>query len=51
MQKYEKIIVAAIVAVGLLMLGLCIKGGIDNFTTKKSQHFFSRKIEVKNPYP
>lgn len=41
MQKYEKIIVAAIVAVGLLMLGLCIKGGIDNFTNK------DRKVTVK----
>lgn len=41
MQKYEKIIVAAIVAVGLLMLGLCIKGGIDNFTNK------DRRVTVK----
>lgn len=41
MQKYEKIMVAAIVAVGLLMLGLCIKGGIDNFTNK------DRRVTVK----
>ena len=41
MQKYEKIIVAVIVAVGLLMLGLCIKGGIDNFTNK------DRRVTVK----
>ena len=41
MEKYEKIIVAAIVAVGLLMLGLCIKGGIDNFTNK------DRRVTVK----
>jgi hypothetical protein len=41
MQKYEKIIVAAIVAVGLLMLGLCIKSGIDNFTNK------DRRVTVK----
>ena len=41
MQKYEKIIVAAIMAVGLLMLGLCIKGGIDNFTNK------DRRVTVK----
>ena len=41
MQKYEKMIVAAIVAVGLLMLGLCIKGGIDNFTNK------DRRVTVK----
>ena len=41
MQKYEKIIVASIVAVGLLLLGLCIKGGIDNFTNK------DRRVTVK----
>ena len=41
MEKYEKIIVAAIVAVGLLMLGLCIKSGIDNFTNK------DRRVTVK----
>lgn len=34
MEKYEKIIVAGIVAFGLLLLGLCLKGGIDNFTNK-----------------
>ena len=42
MQKYEKIIVAAIVAVGLWALGLCIKGGIDNFTNK------DRRVTVKD---
>lgn len=41
MKEYEKIIVAAIVAFGLLMLGLCIKGGIDNFTNK------DRRVTVK----
>ena len=41
MKKYEKIIVAAIVAFGLLMLGLCVKGGIDNFTNK------DRRVTVK----
>ena len=41
MEKYEKIIVAGIVAVGLLMLGLCIKAGIDNFTNK------DRRVTVK----
>ena len=41
MKKFEKIIVAAIVAVGLLLLGLCIKGGIDNFTNK------DRRVTVK----
>ena len=41
MQKYERIIVAAIIAAGLLMLGLCIKGGIDNFTNK------DRRVTVK----
>ena len=41
MEKYEKIIVAAIVAFGLLLLGLCLKGGIDNFTNK------DRRVTVK----
>ena len=41
MQKYEKLVVAAIMAVGLLMLGLCIKSGIDNFTNK------DRRVTVK----
>ena len=41
MQKYEKIIVAVIVALGLWALGLCIKGGIDNFTNK------DRRVTVK----
>lgn len=40
-MKYEKIIVAAIVAVGLWALGLSIKGGIDNFTNK------DRRVTVK----
>lgn len=33
----EKIISAAIVAVGIVVLGLCIKGGIDNFVNKDRQ--------------
>lgn len=41
MEKYEKVIVAAIVAFGLLMLGLCLKSGIDNFTNK------DRRVTVK----
>lgn len=41
MEKYEKIIVASIVALGLLLLGLCLKGGIDNFTNK------DRRVTVK----
>ncbi|MDE7118444.1 MAG: SIMPL domain-containing protein [Bacteroidaceae bacterium] len=41
MQKYEKVVAAAIVAVGLSVLGLCIKGGIDNFTNK------DRRVTVK----
>ena len=41
MEKYEKVIVAVIMAVGLLLLGLCIKGGIDNFTNK------DRRVTVK----
>ena len=41
MEKYGKLIQAAIIAVGLLLLGLCIKGGIDNFTNK------DRRVTVK----
>ena len=41
MEKYGKVIQAAIIAVGLLLLGLCIKGGIDNFTNK------DRRVTVK----
>ena len=41
MEKYEKIIVAGIVAFGLLLLGLCLKGGIDNFTNT------DRRVTVK----
>lgn len=40
-MKYEKTLQAAIIAVGLLMLGLCIKGGFDNFTNK------DRRVTVK----
>ena len=42
MEKYEKIIVASIIALGLLLLGLCLKGGIDNFTNK------DRRVTVKD---
>ena len=41
MQKYEKLVAAAILAVGLSVLGLCIKGGIDNFTNN------DRRVTVK----
>ena len=41
MEKYGKLIQAAILAVGLLLLGLCIKSGIDNFTNK------DRRVTVK----
>ncbi len=41
MQKYEKVISSAIIAVGLVVLGLCLKGGIDNFTNK------DRRVTVK----
>lgn len=37
----ERIYSAAIIAVGIVVLGLCIKGGIDNFTNK------DRKVTVK----
>ena len=41
MEKYEKLIQAAIIAIGLFLLGLCIKGGFDNFTNK------DRRVTVK----
>ena len=41
MEKYGKVIQATILAVGLLLLGLCIKSGIDNFTNK------DRRVTVK----
>ena len=41
MEKYQKVISAAIIAVGLIVLGLCLKGGIDNFTNK------DRRVTVK----
>ena len=41
MEKYGKVIQACILAVGMLMLGLCIKAGIDNFTNK------DRRVTVK----
>lgn len=37
----EKIISAAIIAVGIVVLGLCMKSGMDNFTEK------DRKVTVK----
>lgn len=41
MTMKSNIISAAIVAFGLLLLGLCMKGGMDNFTEK------DRKVTVK----
>ena len=41
MEKYGKLIQSAILALGLLLLGLCIKSGIDNFTNK------DRRVTVK----
>lgn len=41
MNMKSNIISAAIVAFGLLLLGLCMKGGMDNFTEK------DRKVTVK----
>ena len=41
MEKYGKLLQAAIIALGLLLLGLCIKGGFDNFTNK------DRRVTVK----
>ncbi|MBQ9636717.1 MAG: SIMPL domain-containing protein [Prevotella sp.] len=41
MEKYGKLLQAAIIAFGLFLLGLCIKGGFDNFTNK------DRRVTVK----
>lgn len=41
MYKYSRIIQSTIIALGLLALGLCIKGGFDNFTNK------DRRVTVK----
>lgn len=41
MEKFKSIIVAVILALGLVALGYAIKGGIDNFTNK------DRKVTVK----
>ena len=41
MEKKNKIIEAVILAIGLILLGLCIKGGMDNFTNK------DRRVTVK----
>ncbi len=41
MEKYQKVISAAIIAVSLMVLGLCLKSGIDNFTNK------DRRVTVK----
>jgi hypothetical protein len=41
MEKYQKVISAVILAAGLMVLGLCIKSGIDNFTNK------DRRVTVK----
>ena len=34
---FSKIICGALVGVGLLLLGICIKGGIDNFANRGRQ--------------
>ena len=39
-NKYS-ILSAALIALGIVVLGLCIKGGIDNFANK------DRKVTVK----
>jgi len=41
MEKKNRIIEAIILAVGLVVLGFCIKGGMDNFTNK------DRRVTVK----
>lgn len=41
MEKYEKLLSATVIAAGLVLLGLCLKGGVDNFTNK------DRRVTVK----
>ena len=41
MKTDNRIISAAILAVGIIVLGLCVKSGIDNFANK------DRKVAVK----
>ena len=41
MMKKEQIISAAIIALGIVIMGLCLKGGMDNFTSR------DRKVTVK----
>ena len=41
MKEKEKIISAAIIAIGIVVLGMFLKAGIDNFTEK------DRKVTVK----
>ena len=39
----DKILSAAMIALGIVILGFCLKGGIDNFVNK------DRVITVKQP--
>ena len=41
MMKKEQIISATIIALGIVIMGLCLKGGMDNFTSR------DRKVTVK----
>lgn len=41
MMEKEQIISAAIIALGIVIMGLCLKGGMDNFTSR------DRKVTVK----
>ena len=43
MMKKEQIISATIIALGIVIMGLCLKGGMDNFTSR------DRKVTVKGP--
>lgn len=49
MEKKNKIIEAVILAVGLILLGLCIKGGMDNFTNKDRRVTVKGLAEVEMP--
>ena len=49
MEKKNKIIEAVILAIGLILLGLCIKGGMDNFTNKDRRVTVKGLAEVEMP--
>ena len=49
MEKKNRIIEACILAVGLIVLGFCVKGGMDNFTNKDRRVTVKGLAEVEMP--